>query len=204
MKRTDKKAAPARAEKMLPMYTPERAAAAVRVTGALWNELGRSLRSLQVALDACGAGGEAPVLQAQARVKLMLGAWRALTPDARALLASPSGDEEHFRWMDEYLQVMKPWLGTFARDLEDYGTTKEDEDPDEGLSFVPAVAVALGRVVEVYDDWSRIAWPLSTIDAPGGHAESEIKQFDVRLQRIEQRRKVRRAAGRKEPKRVTP
>jgi len=204
MTRTREKAGGAKPEKMLPMYTPERAAAAVRVTGAMWTELGRRLRSLRVALDECGAGGEAPVLQAQARVKLMLGAWRALTPDARALLASPGGDDEHFRWMDEYSQVMKPWLGTFGRDLEEYGTTKENEDPDEGLSFVPEVAVALGRLVEVYDDWSFVAWPLSTIDAPGGHAESEIKQFDVRLQRIEQRMKVRRAAGRKEPKRVTP
>ena len=99
--------------------------------------------------------------------------------------------------MDEYSQVMKPWLGTFEGDLEEYGTTKEDEDPDDGLSFVPEVAVALDRVVEVYDDWSLIAWRLSTIDAPGGYAESEIKQFDVRLQRIEQRMKVRRAAERK-------
>jgi len=204
MKRTRKKAGGEKPEKTLPMYTPERAAAAVRVTGALWTELGRRLRSLQVALEACGAGGEAPVLQAQARVKLMLGAWRALTSDARALLASPGGDDEHFRWMDEYSQVMKQWLETFGRDLEEYGTTKEDEDPDDGLSFVPAVAVVLDRVVEVYDDWSLIAWRLSTIDAPGGYAESEIQRFDVQLKRVEGRMRVRRAAGRKEPKRVTP
>ena len=144
------------------------------------------------------------MLQAQARVKLMLGAWRALTPDCRALLTNPSGDEEHFRWMDEYSQVMKPWLTTFEGDLKEYGTTKEGEDPDDGLSFVPAVAVALGRVVEVYDDWSLIAWRLSTIDAPGGYEEDEIKRFDVRLKRVEGRMRVRRAAERKEPKRVTP
>ena len=89
MKRTRKKAGGVKPEKMLPMYTPERVAAAVRVTGALWTELGRRLRSLQGALDACGAGGEAPVLMCRARVKLMLGAWRALTPDARRCLRTP-------------------------------------------------------------------------------------------------------------------
>jgi hypothetical protein len=174
------------------MYTPERVAAAVRVTGALWSELGRRLRALQVALEACGAGGEAPVLQAQARVKLMLGAWRALTPDGRALLASPSGDDEHFRWMDEYSQVMKRWIEAFELDLKDYGTTRPGEDPDEGRSFVPDVALAFGRVVEVYDDWSLIAWPLSTFDAPGGYSETEIKRFDVTLTRVEHRRRARR------------
>ena len=178
----------------MPMYTPVRVAAAVRITGALWSELGRRLRSLQVALEACGAGGEAPVLQAQARVKLMLGSWRALTPDARALLETPSGDEEHFRWMEEYSQVMKQWLATFEGDLEEYGTMQDDEDPDDGLSFVPEVAVALGRLVEVYDDWSLIAWPLSTIDAPGGYADSEVKKFDVSLKRVEHRMRARRAA----------
>ena len=193
MKRTRNKSRGEKPEQRLPMYTPERVAAAVRVTGAQWNELGRRLRSLQGAFDACGAGGEAPVLMCRARVKLMLGAWRALTPDARALLANPSGDEEHFRWMDEYSQVMKPWLTTFEGDLKEYGTTKENEDPDEGLSFVPEAEVALGHVIEVYDDWSLVAWPLSTIDAPGGYAESEIKRFDVQLQRIEQRMKARSA-----------
>jgi len=197
MKRKKQKAVSVEPEKMVRMYTRERATAAVRVTGALWTEHGRRLRELQVALDACGAGGEAPVLTCRARVKLMLGAWRALTSDCRALLASPSGDDEHFRWMDEYSQVMKQWLATFEHDLAEYGTTKEDEDPDDGLSFVPDVAVALGRVVEVHDDWSRIAWPLSTIDAPCGHAESEVKKFDVDLRRVEERIRVRRKAGRK-------
>ena len=140
-------------ERMVRMHTPERVTAALRVTGALWSELGQRLRDLQVALDACGAGGEAPVLACRARVKLMLAAWRALMPDCRALLASPSGDDEHFRWMDEYWQVMKQWLAAFDHDLEEHGTTKGDEDPDDGLSFVPEVAVALGRAVEVYDDW---------------------------------------------------
>jgi hypothetical protein len=196
MKRVKKKVARATPEKLLRMNAPERMAAAVRVTEALWTELGRRLRELQIALEACGAGGEAPVLQAQARVKMMLGAWRALTPDARALLATPSGDEEHFRWMDEYSQVMKQWLATFEGDLEEYGTTQEDEDPGEGLSFVPEAAVALSRLVEVYDDWSLIAWPLSTIDAPGGWPESAVKKFDVTLKRVEQRMRARRAAGR--------
>jgi hypothetical protein len=204
MKRTRKTAGGATPETLLRMYTPERLATAVRVCGALWMELGRRLAALQVAFEACGAGGEAPVLACRARVKLMRGAWRALAPDARALLENPSGDEEHFRWMDEYYQVMKPWLGSFARDLEEYGTTKGDEDPEEGLSFVPEVAVALGRVVEVYDDWSLIAWPLSTIDAPGGLPESEVKRFDVTLKRVEGRMRVRRAAIREEAKRVTP
>jgi hypothetical protein len=192
MKRAKKKVVQVKPDKTLQMYTPERVAASVRITGSLWTELERRLRSLQVALEACGAGGEAPVLQAQARVKLMLGAWRALTPDARALLATPSGDEEHFRWMDEYAQVMKQWIGTFERDLEEYGTTKEEEDPGDGLSFVTEVAVALGRLVEVYDDWSLVAWPLSTIDAPGGYAESEVKKFDVNLKRVQQRMQGRR------------
>ena len=183
-------------EKNLRLNVLERMAAAVRVTAVLWTELGRRLRSLQVTLEGCGAGGEAPVLQAQARVKLMLAAWRALTSDARALLANPSGDDDHFRWMDEYGQVMKQWIGTFERDLEEYGTTKEDEDPGEGLSFVPEVAVALGRLVEVYDDWSLIAWPLSTIDAPRGYADSEVKKFDVNLKRVEQRMRARRVADR--------
>ena len=184
-------------DRLLPMDTRERVTAAVRVTGALWNELGRRLRALQVALEACGAGGEAPVIACRARVKLMLGAWRALTPDCRALLASPSGDDEHFRWMDEYTQVMKRWLATFERDLAEYGTTKEGEDPDEGLSFIPAVAVAvaLGRVVEVYDDWSLIAWPLSIFDRPGGWPESEVKQFDVNLKRVAERRRHRAGVG---------
>ena len=65
----------------------------------------------------------------RARVKLMLGAWRALAPDAQALLANPSVDAEHFRWMDEYSQVMKQWIGTFERDLEEYGTPKEADPP---------------------------------------------------------------------------
>lgn len=189
-------AAPAEKEKTVRMCTPERVSAAVRVSGSLWSELGRRLRELQVALDACGAGGEAPVLACRARVKLMLGAWRALTPDCRALLASPSGDDEHFRWMEEYRQVMERWLATFEHDLTEYGTTKEGEDPDEGLSFVPAVAAALSRVVEVYDDWSLIAWPLSTIDAPGGHEKDEIKRFDLRLKRVGERMQMRRAAKR--------
>ena len=193
----------AKEEPRLRMYTPERVAAAVRVTGALWRELGRRLRSLQVALEACGAGGEAPVLMCRARVKLMLAAWRALTPNARALLASPSGDEEHFRWMDEYSQVMKQWLATFEGDLRDYGEPREGFEPEDGIWFVPEVAVALGRLVEVYDDWSLIAWPLSTIDAPGGWPESEVKKFDVNLKRVEHRMRARRAASRNESKRVT-
>jgi hypothetical protein len=192
MRRTRKKASGAKSEKMRRMHTPERATAAVRIAGALWTELGRRLRQLQVALEACGAGGEAPVLQAQARVKLMLGAWRALTPDCRALLASPSGDDEHFRWMDEYSQVMKRWIAAFEGDLKDYGTTRQGEDPDEGRSFVPEVAVAFSRVVEVYDDWSLIAWPLSTFDAPGGYSESQVKRFDVHLKRVERRIRARR------------
>lgn len=196
MKRKKRKAASVEPEKMVSMYTRERVTAAVRVTGALWSELGRRLRELQVALEACGAGGEAPVFACRARVKLMLGAWRALTPDCRALLASPSGDDEHFRWIDEYSQVMKTWLATFEHDLAYYGTTKEDEDPDDGLSFVPEVAVALGRVVEVYDDWSLIAWPLSTIGAPDGWPETEVKKFDVNLKRVEARMRERRAATR--------
>lgn len=195
VKRAKNKSARAKPEKVVRMYTQERATAAVRVTGALWSEIGRRLRDLQVALDACGAGGEAPVLACRARVKLMLGAWRAITPDVRALLASPSGDDEHFRWMDEYSQVMKRWIGMFERDLEECGTTKEDEDPDDGLSFVPEVAVALGRVVEVYDDWSLIAWPLSRSDQPGGWPESEVKKFDVNLKRVEERMRVRRATN---------
>jgi hypothetical protein len=196
MKRKKQKAASVEPEKMLRMYTPERVTAAVRVTGALWTELGRRLRELQVALDACGAGGEAPVLACRARVKLMLGAWRALTPDCRALLASPSGDDEHFRWMDEYSQVMKQWLATFESDLRDYGEPREGFEPEDGLWFVPEVAVALGRVIEVYDDWSLIAWPLSTIDAPGGHEKDEIKRFDLRLKRVGERMQMRRAAKR--------
>jgi hypothetical protein len=196
MKRTTQKATGVKPERNLRMYTPERLTAAVRVTGALWSELGRRLRELQIALEACGAGGEAPVLMCRARVKLMLGAWRALTPDARALRASPSEDAEHFRWMDEYSQVMKQWLATFERDLEEYGTTQEGEDPDDGLSFVPEVAVAFGRLVEVYDDWSLIAWPLSTIDAPGGWPESEVKKFDVNLKRVGHRMRARRAVDR--------
>lgn len=99
---------------MVRMYAREPLTAAVRITGALWAELGRRLRELQVALEACGAGGEAPVLACRARVKPMLGAWRVLTPDCRALLASPSGDDEHFRWMDEYTQVMRQ-AGTQAQ-----------------------------------------------------------------------------------------
>jgi hypothetical protein len=194
MKRKKQKAASVEPEKMLRMYTPERMTATLRVTGALWSELGRRLQELQVAIESCGAGGEAPVLACRARVKLMIGAWRALTPDSRALLASPSGDDEHFRWMDEYSQVMKTWLATFEHDLAEYGTTKENEDPDEGLSFVPAVAVALGRVVEVYDDWSLIAWPLSIFDRPGGWPESEVKKFDVDLKRVGERMRVRRKA----------
>ena len=198
IKRNEKMTIRAKSEAMARMYTPERVTAAVGVVGALWSELGRRLRELQVALDACGAGGEAPVLACRARVKLMLAAWRALTPDCRALLASPSGDDEHFRWMDEYWQVMKQWLAAFDHDLEEHGTTKGDEDPDDGLSFVPEVAVALGRVVEVYDDWSLIAWPLSTIDAPGGWPEGEVKKFDVNLKRVAERRRVRRAGSRGE------
>jgi hypothetical protein len=184
------------------MYTADRLTAAVRVTGALWTEVGRRLRSLQLALEACGAGGEAPVRACRARVKLMLGAWRVLTPDCRALLASPSGDDEHFRWMDEYSQVMKTWIATFEGDLRDYGEPLEGFgpeqgfEPEDGLWFVPEVAVALGRVVEVYDDWSLIAWPLSTIDAPGGYPENEVKKFDVDLKRVEDRIRARRVTDR--------
>lgn len=186
----------ATAEPLRRVYTRGRVTAAVGVVDALWSELGRRLRELQVALEACGAGGEAPVLACRARAKLMLAAWRVLTPDCRALLASPSGDDEHFRWMEEYSQVMKTWLATFEHDLAYYGTTKEGEDPDDGLSFMPEVAVALGRVIEVYDDWSLIAWPLSTFDRPGGWPEGEVKKFDVKLKRIEERIRVRRTAKR--------
>jgi hypothetical protein len=203
MKRIRTKVVRSKPERVLTLHTPERVLAAVRVTGGLWAELGRRLRGLQVALEACGAGGEAPVLACRARVKLMLGAWRALTPDCRALLASPSGDDEHFRWMDEYSQVMKTWIATFEGDLRDYGEPREGFEPEDGIWFVPEVAVALGRVVEVYDDWSLIAWPLSTIDAPGGHAESEVKKFDVNLKRVAHRMRARRAAAREAAKRVS-
>ena len=194
MKRKKRKATSVEPEKMVSMYTRERVTAAVRVTGALWSELGRRLRELQVALGACGAGGEAPVLACRARVKLMLGAWRALTPDCRALLASPSVDDENFRWMDEYWQVMKQWLATFEGDLQDYGEPREGFFPEDDMWFVPEVGVALGRVVEVYDDWSLIAWPLSAIDASCGYEESEVKKFDVNLKRVEERIRVRRKA----------
>jgi hypothetical protein len=203
MKRKNRKAASLEPEKMVRMYAAERVTVAVRVTGALWTELGRRLRSLQLALEACAAGGEAPVRACRARVKLMLGAWRAFTTDCRALLASPLGDDEHLRWMDEYSQVMKTWLATFEGDLRDYSELREGFEPEDGIWFVPEVAVALGRVVEVYDDWSLIAWPLSGIDAPGGYPESEVKKFDVDLKRVEDRIRARRVAVREESKRVT-
>ena len=56
--------------------------------------------------------------------------------------------------MGQYWRVMNQWLATFEGDLERHGKTKVDEDPDDGLSFVPEVEVKLGRVVDAYDNWS--------------------------------------------------
>jgi hypothetical protein len=199
---TRKRKLPVEREPCVRMYTYERVTEAVHVTGALWAEIGRRLRELQKPLEACAAGGEAPVLMCRARVKLMLGAWRALRIDAQLLLLIPSGDEEHFRWMDEYTQVMRQWIATFESDLRDYGAPREGWAPEDGMSFLPEVAVALGRVVEVYDDWSLIAWPLSIIDAPCGHAESEVRKFDLDLKRVGVRIQGRRRAARQERKGV--
>ena len=62
MKRAKKKVGRAKPEKMLPMYTTERATLLTRLTGALWEELQASLAAMQRELEAMVGGGETPII----------------------------------------------------------------------------------------------------------------------------------------------
>jgi len=177
-------------EKMLPMHTPERMKSLERLTRALWAELKRSLGSLRQEIESIPAGGEAPVFAGRARVKLMQGTLRALEPDMRELVQNACDEIEAWHWQDELAQAIERWLVQFEQDLEEYGVADDDED---GAAYSPAFVAALRRVREVYDDWSFVASRLAIIEAQGIE-ESEIKQTDVALKRIEQRLRAHRKA----------
>lgn len=192
MKRAKNESARTKPEKMLPMYTPERAATLARLTRTLWAEMRRHLRAMQVELDWLGGGGEAPVHACKARVTLMLAAMQAMAKNAQILVEPLADDAEPWHWIHEFEQSMQRWLMETEKDLEDCGTTPEGEDPHDDTWFTPAFALSLGWLRVTYDDWSYAAGHRSSIKGPDDE-ESHLKRIDVALKRISDRIPLRRA-----------
>ena len=196
MKRAKKKVVRAKPEKMLPMYTPERAATLARLTKVLWAEMRRHLRALQAELDWLGGGGEAPVFACKARVTLMLAAMQAMAKNVQILVEPLADDAEPWHWIHEFEQSMQKWLMETEKDLDYCGTTPEGEDPADDNWFTPAFAQSLGWLRVTYDDWSYAAEHRSSINWPS-EEESKLKRIDVTLKRISDRIPLRRATMRK-------
>ena len=171
-------------------YTPAREALLVRTTRALWMEMRRSLRRMQVELRSCGTGGEAPVLQGRARVQMMAAALKAMDADLRILLGGSTGEGEDCFWLGEFEQAMDRWVNTAVWDVKDYGTLPEGADLSDGRYFTRGYAAAVGALFEAFRDWGFAARWLSCLDF---HSEvSDLERRDEELACINVRMGIRR------------
>jgi hypothetical protein len=175
------------------LYTPERATEMGRLAGRLWGELRAWLGVLETELEWLGGGGEAPVLECRARVRMMRGLMQGLGGDHRQLCAEAGDELVAWRWLEEFDNTMKRWLKALAKSLKETGTTPEGEDPREDTWFTPEYGQALGLFKEAYRDWWFVAWTLASIEA-SQVGEREIARIDVRCKFIATRAHVRRAA----------
>ena len=182
------------------LYTPERATEMGRLAGRLWEEMRAWMRVLETELEWLGGGGEAPVLECRARVRMMRGATQELRSDHRQLCAEASDELEAWRWLEEFDQAMKRWLKALAKDFSETGTTPEGAEPRDDTWFTPEYGIALGLLREGYRDWWFVAWTLAGIEAPDVNPQ-DIERIDGRLRFVATRAHARRAALKSMPER---
>jgi hypothetical protein len=195
MKRTKRKV---RDDAVQRLYTPERATEMGRLAGRLWGEVRAWLGVLETELAWLGGGGEAPVLECRARLRMMRGVMQGLGGDHRQLCAEPGDELEAWRWLEEFDQAMERWLKALAKDLKETGTTPEGADPRDDTWLTPEYGQALGLFKEAYRDWWFVAWTLASIEA-SQVSEREIARIDGRCKFIATRSYARRAARNEMP-----
>lgn len=198
--RTKESATKVRGEALQTMYSAERVMVLSRLTGRLWAEMKGWLGVMEGELRWLGGGGEAPVLACRARVRMMRGAMKGLAGDLKQLCAEPGDEIEAWRWLEEFDRAIKSWIKALQKELQEYGTTPDGEDPRDDTWFTPEYGMALGLLSEAYRDWWFVAWNLASIEAPAV-AVSEIDRIDQKTKFVEARWRARRPALRTMPKR---
>ena len=182
------------------LYTPQRARVMGRLAGRLWGEMRAWLRVLETELEWLGGGGEAPVLECRARVRMMRGVMQGLGGDHRQLCAEAGDELEAWRWLEEFDNTMASWLKALAKDLKETGTTPEGADPRDDTWFTPEYGQALGLFKEAYRHWWFVAWTLASIEV-SQVSERELARIDARCKFIATRAYARRAALKSMPER---
>jgi len=200
MSRWSKDAGRVTSQNVRRLYTPERATEMGRLAWRLWGEVQTWLRVLETELEWLGGGGEAPVLECRARVRMMRGVMQRLGGDHRQLCAEAGDELEAWRWLEEFDQAMERWLKALAKDLKETGTTPEGADPRDDTWFTPEYEQALGLFKEAYRDWWFVAWTLASIEA-SQVSEREIARIDGRCKFTATRVHARRAALKSMPER---
>jgi hypothetical protein len=195
---TKKEARSAPDERLERLCAPERVQKVSWFARQLWSELRAWLRVLEMELEWLGGGGEAPVLECRARVRMMRGVMQGLGGDHRQLCAEAGDELEAWRWLEEFDNTMERWLKALAKDLSETGTTPEGKDLRDDTWFTEEYGQALGLFKEAYRDWWFVAWTLASIEA-SQVSEREIARIDGRCKFIATRSYARRAARNEMP-----
>lgn len=195
---TKKEARSAPDERLERLCTPERVQKVSWFARQLWSELRAWLRVLEMELEWLGGGGEAPVLECRARVRMMRGVMQGLGGDHRQLCVEAGDELEAWRWLEEFDNTMERWLKALAKDLSETGTTPEGKDLRDDTWFTEEYGQALGLFKEAYRDWWFVAWTLASIEA-SQVSEREIARIDGRCKFIATRSYARRAARNEMP-----
>jgi hypothetical protein len=180
-------------EKMLPMYTPERAARLAAQSRLLWAELKQLVDQLLQNLHSGARSQEEAGFWART-IQIMIHGyspeqreWR----DAR-LWATPGGDrdEEHglFRFMNELDNI----VGSRLQQLEE--AVGECDPDDLEFEFGQEFAKTLETLMVVWDDWQEVFGIFEQIDAgPNSkkHIGKHLSGWDKELAAIERRTAAR-------------